>query len=226
MPTGLRYIGERVAAFIHGGIRSNGGFSEYVVADAKLVIPIPDTWSFEDAAQISVASLTACQCLYQSLAFPMPPNQPKDASSTHLLVWGGSSSVGQFVIQLARLSGVRIIATCSPRNFALLRSLGADLVFSHSDPETPSYVKAATGGKLRYAVDCISEGDTAEKIAQSIGSEGGTVSVILSGYSMKRKDIQCKHSLGYLLLGKVCLLNERIYSLLLLSSSPFVHMVN
>lgn len=188
---------------LHKGIRNNGGFAEYVVADAQLLIHIPATWSLEDAAQISVASLTACQCLYQSLRFPLPPDPV--STPTDLLVWGGSSSVGHFVIQLARLSGLRVIATSSPRNFALLRSMGADLVFSRSDPETPQNIVYATRGKLKFALDCISEGDTAEKIAQCIGAEGGIVSVILNEYTMSRKDVECRHSLGYLLLGKVSL---------------------
>lgn len=114
------------------------------------------------------------------------------STPTDLLVWGGSSSVGQFVIQLARLSGLRVIVTSSPRNFALLRSLGADLVFSRSDPETPQDIVSATRGKLTLVIDCISEGDTAGKIAQCIGREGGIVSVIMNGYTMSRKDIECK----------------------------------
>lgn len=109
-----------------------------------------------------------------------------------------SSSMGRVIIgrsiryTVARLSGLRVIVTSSPRNFALLRSLGADLVFSRSDPETPQNIVSATRGKLTLVIDCISEGDTAGKIAQCIGREGGIVSVIMNGYTMSRKDIECK----------------------------------
>jgi len=50
-----------------------------------------------------------------------------------LFVYGGSSSVGQYAIQLAKLSGYNVVTTASKRNHELVKSLGADLVFDVSN---------------------------------------------------------------------------------------------
>jgi len=87
-----RRVGERVTTFVPGGIRLhyhkqnlrrlnppisgrslNGAYAEYVVTKADVCMTIPDSWSFEDAAQLPIAVLTTCQCLYQSLRLPPLP---------------------------------------------------------------------------------------------------------------------------------------------------------
>jgi hypothetical protein len=61
------------------------GNSEYVVVRAELeVVPIPDGWSFEEAAQLGVAPLTALQCLHETLELPLPfEGSHRRAASTH-----------------------------------------------------------------------------------------------------------------------------------------------
>ena len=110
--------------------------------------------------------------------------------------------MGQAAIQLARLSGLRVITTASPRNFDLVQGLGADYVFDYSDEDTPSKIKELTGGKLKYAVDCISEGRTGEQIATCFGDEGGESAIILP-YEQKRKDIKTEFLVLYFIFGKV-----------------------
>lgn len=56
-----------------------------------------------------------------------------------LFVYGGSSSVGQYAIQLAKLSGYKVITTASKRNHVLVKNLGADLVFDVSNSVGVSY---------------------------------------------------------------------------------------
>ncbi|KAL5531177.1 hypothetical protein ACEPAG_4053 [Sanghuangporus baumii] len=199
VPTGKFKVGDRVVGMVHGAAFPNGAFAEYVAAPSHLLLPLPETWSFEQGAQIPVAGYTTCLCLYYTLSLPLPLSPTKDPID--LLVWGGSSSVGQYVIQLAHLGGLRVLATSSPRNFPLLKSLGADLVFSYADPETPEKIREATGGKLAHAVDCISEKDTPDKVARSIGDAGGEVSIILP-YESRRPDVKVSFILGYFLLGK------------------------
>ncbi|KAI5120956.1 hypothetical protein M0805_001661 [Coniferiporia weirii] len=199
VPVGTLKSGDRVAGFVHGGAYQNGAFSEYLVAPAALTIRIPDSWTVEQAAQLGIAGFTACMCLYyaQDLPSPLTPT----TTPTDILIWGGSTSVGQYTVQLAHLAGLRVITTASPHNFDLVKSLGAELVFSYADPETPAKIKKATGGKLKHAVDCISEGDTFDQIDQAIGDEGGDVSTILMGNSM-REDVGNRFVLSYILLGK------------------------
>ena len=187
------------------GAYPNGAFAEYVAAPSWLLLLLPDSWSFEQGAQIGVAGYTACLSLYWGLSLPSPlapATEPID-----LLVWGGSSSVGQYVIQLAHLAGIRVIATSSPHNFPLLKSLGADLVFSYKDAETPEKIREATGGKLAHAVDCISEKETPSQVAGSMSDTGGEVSITLP-YESPRPDVKVKFVLAYHLGRKVKIANS------------------
>ena len=140
-------------------------------------------------------------CLYLAQSLPSPLSPVKEPID--LLVWGGASSVGQYVIQLAHLGGLRVLATSSPKNFPLLKSLGADLVYSYADPETPQKIREATGGRLAHAVDCISEGDTPDQVARAMGNSGGEVSVV-SNYESRRPDVKVTGVVALFLLGKVC----------------------
>lgn len=111
----------------------------------------------------------------QNIPTPFAPA----ASPIDILVWGASSSVGICVIQAARQAGLRVIATCSPKNFALVRDLGANEVLDYNKPETPSKIREMTGNKLAHVVHCISEGNTIEKIEQAMGDGGGDVVTLL-----------------------------------------------
>lgn len=62
----------------------NGAYSEYVVADAYVLIHIPDSWSFENACQLGHSLFNAAQCLYVVHNIPVPSNQTSWAiPSTH-----------------------------------------------------------------------------------------------------------------------------------------------
>ena len=69
-----------------------------------------------------------------------------------------------FAVQFARLSGCRVLTTCSPHNFQLVKALGAREVFDYHDAEACSAaIRAATDNNLLYAFDCVAE-DTSLKI--------------------------------------------------------------
>jgi NADPH-dependent curcumin reductase CurA len=63
--------------------------------------------------------------------------------------------VGFAAIQLAKVIGCRVIATCSARNFDLLRSAGADEVFDYGDAGVVDDIRKATNNNLRYAFDTV-----------------------------------------------------------------------
>ena len=198
--------------FITTGSSPNGAQAEYVVAPSVGALLIPDSWSFEEASQLSAGSFTACQMLYYALPLPMPSSTstPNPQPQTDVLIWGGSSSVGQAAVQLAHLSGLRVISTSSPRNFSLVKSLGADIVLPHSDPETISKIRALTGNKLKYALDTISEGSTPQQVADCIGDEGGVVSTALL-YDSPRKDVEVRFVLAGMLMGIVSAVHSTVY---------------
>jgi len=192
-------VGDRVAGIVHGACHRNGAFAEYVVVDPELAVGIPNSWTFEEAAQVPVAGFTTCMALYYAQTVPTP--LAPAACPIDVLVWGGATAVGQYVVQAARGAGLRVLATCSPKNFALVASLGAHEVLDYRDEQTPSKIKDLTKNKLAHVVDCVSEGDTGEKIEKAIGDEGGEVSTLLP-YKTKREDVKFTFVLGYMLTGK------------------------
>lgn len=140
------------------------GFSPLVPAPQPLTLPphlqIPPYLTHEEASTIPLAYSTAVGGIFGDLHVPIPPRGaslplPLNAE-TPILVWGGASSVGAYAIQLAKLSGYRVITTAGPANFDYVKSLGADIVIDYKDGEKAvEEIKKASGGKLRLVVECV-----------------------------------------------------------------------
>lgn len=94
-----------------------------------------------------------------------------------LLLWGGSSSVGSSVTQLAVASGYRVIATASPSNYNYVKSLGASLVLDYRNPDIESILisvlRSEDAGKLVGAYDAIGSDATARASARIVHALGG-----------------------------------------------------
>ena len=115
----------KVGDKVYGAI-SRGGFAEHVcVTEDKLVLK-PANLSFEQAAVVPVAGLTALQVLR---------NQGQIQAGQTLLVNGSSGGVGTFAVQIARSFGAIVTGVCSTRNIEMVRSIGADQVidYTHQD---------------------------------------------------------------------------------------------
>ncbi|KAI9891083.1 MAG: hypothetical protein M1814_003282 [Vezdaea aestivalis] len=148
--------GDSIAGFAHGCNfveKEDGAFGEYIVVKGDVQMILPDRMSFQEASTLGVAFITIGQALVQSLKLPTPDKPSSDGTS--LLVYGGSSAMGTFAIQIAKLSGLKVVTTCSERNFDLVKKLGADEAFDYSDPEVGQKINKATGNQLQYAFDCI-----------------------------------------------------------------------
>jgi NADPH:quinone reductase-like Zn-dependent oxidoreductase len=99
----------------------DGAYAEYVAAIAYA--PKPANVSFEEAAAVPVAGLTALQGLRDHAH--LQPGQ-------HVLINGASGGVGTFAVQIAKALGAHVTAVCSTRNVELVRSLGADRVIDYT----------------------------------------------------------------------------------------------
>jgi NADPH:quinone reductase-like Zn-dependent oxidoreductase len=100
-----------------------GGFAEYVAVKESLLAPKPESLSYEQAAAIPMAAVTALIGLRDQGRI-----QPGQA----VLVNGASGGVGTFAVQIARALGATVTGVCGPRNVDLIRSLGADEVIDYS----------------------------------------------------------------------------------------------
>jgi NADPH:quinone reductase-like Zn-dependent oxidoreductase len=148
-------LGDRVLAHainITNNKTSEGGFQLYTIVSDFMAAPIPDSISYEQASVLPLAVSTASCALYQedqlTLEFPTVPARPSTGKT--VLVWGGTSSVGCSAIQLAVASGYEVIAVASPKNFDLLKKLGATEVFDYHAVDITDQVVGAFAG--RYCV--------------------------------------------------------------------------
>ncbi|EIW70465.1 hypothetical protein TREMEDRAFT_71312 [Tremella mesenterica DSM 1558] len=174
-------VGDKVAGFVHGGkFPTEGSFAEYVKVDNKMTTKLPDGWDrMAEAATFGVGYLTAALCLFHAQKNPFPPS--KRSSDDWFFVQGGASSVGLFAIQLAKLAGYSVITTCSPHSFDLCKSFGADHTVDYHDyAAAVKDIKDVTQGKCKGALECIGGVDDAKLAVESIGTEGGLVTFLLS----------------------------------------------
>ena len=68
---------------------------------------------------------------------------------------------------------MHVVTTCSPHNFDLVSSLGADYVFDYNSENCLKDIKSLTMNSLRYAIDCVSDPETMQFCYQCIGRLGG-----------------------------------------------------
>ncbi|KAH8695493.1 chaperonin 10-like protein [Talaromyces proteolyticus] len=157
--------GDVVAGLIWGGeIKGLGGYSEYTIADQNICYKVPPSISGDAASTIPLASGTAWLALFAKTCLNI---DRKNASSQSVLIWGGSSSVGLFAIQLAAIYGIKVVTTCSPRNFDLVRSYGASEAFDYRDEKVVEKIRAAVPG-LHYVFDTIGEDPSSTIASQAL----------------------------------------------------------
>jgi NADPH:quinone reductase-like Zn-dependent oxidoreductase len=90
------------------------------------------------------------------------------------------ASVGQYAIQIASMYGFNIITTCSPRNFDMIKKLGATHVFDYNDSNVVENIKKAAPD-LEYTFDTIGSGDSSAQASQAITSKGGVLCTVRPG---------------------------------------------
>ncbi len=120
-------VGKDVTEFrpgdeVFGG--RNGAFAEYVCVRAdRAIVPKPARLTFEQAAAVPVAALTALQALRDK--GQIQPGQK-------VLINGASGGVGTFAVQIAKAFGTEVTGVCSTPNVELVRSIGADHVVDYT----------------------------------------------------------------------------------------------
>ncbi len=120
---------------VFGGL--HGAFAEYlVVREDGAVVPKPANLTFEQAASIPIAAITALQGLRDRGR--LQPGQK-------VLINGASGGVGTYAVQIAKWLGAHVTGVCSTRNVEMVRSLGADEVIDYTKDDF-------TRGAQRYDV--------------------------------------------------------------------------
>ena len=120
-------VGKNIQQFRPGdevfGSIGHGGFAEYAVAPERRLALKPANLSFEAAAAVPVAALTALQGLRDC---------GKIQAGQKVLINGAAGGVGTFAVQIAKAFGAEVTAVCSTRNVEQARTLGADQVIDYT----------------------------------------------------------------------------------------------
>lgn len=114
--------GDEVFGFMPTSTR-RGTLTEYVCAKEYLVAKKPANLTFEQAAAVPLAALTALQSMR---------DYGRIQHGQKVLIYGASGGVGTYAVQLAKVFGAQVTAVCSTRNLEVVRSLGADQVIDYT----------------------------------------------------------------------------------------------
>ena len=118
-----------------------GAFAEFACAPESSLVSKPANLSFEEAAAVPIAAISALQGLRAA---------GKVQAGNQVLINGASGGVGTFAVQIAKALGAQVTGVCSSRNVELVEGLGADSVIDYSHEDF-------TRGEARYDVilDCV-----------------------------------------------------------------------
>jgi NADPH:quinone reductase-like Zn-dependent oxidoreductase len=169
-------VGSQVTRFQEGEEvfgAARGAFAEYVSARADRLVGKPGNISFEQAAAVPIAALTALQGLRDKGG--LRPEQ-------EVLVIGAAGGVGTFAVQIARAFGAAVTGVCSTRNVEMVASIGAERVVDYTRED---FAK----GEARYQVvlDCIGDHSLSDYrrvmnprgVYVGVGGDGGTMKMLL-----------------------------------------------
>jgi NADPH:quinone reductase-like Zn-dependent oxidoreductase len=134
------------SAFRILGEHTDGGFAEYVAVPASHAYPIPDGFSFEEAAALPISYQTAWRAVVSRAA--VRPGED-------VLVLGASGGTAVAAIQIAKLSGARVFAvTSGSENVERVRAIGADIVY---DRDEVDFSRAIAKETAKRGVDVVIE---------------------------------------------------------------------
>ena len=122
----IESVGSQVTHFQPGDevfAPCGGAFAEYACVDADMLASKPKNLTFEQAAAVPTAAITALKGLRDA---------GKLQKGQQVLINGASGGVGTFAVQIAKALGAKVSGVCSTRNVEMVRSIGADHVFDYN----------------------------------------------------------------------------------------------
>jgi NADPH:quinone reductase-like Zn-dependent oxidoreductase len=175
------------------GAHRDGGYAELVKAPAANILPLPEGISFEQGAAVPLAMLTSWHALVAQVA--LRPAQT-------VLVQAAGSGVGSAAIQIARLSGARVITTVgSDDKIEFARSLGAEQVVNY---RTQDFVEETKRWTNKRGVDVVVEhigGETFERSLYALTRLGTLITIGSHDTHWGRLDLRHVYSKNLRILG-------------------------
>jgi NADPH:quinone reductase-like Zn-dependent oxidoreductase len=138
--------GDEVYAYCRRPVIQHGTYAEYVAIPETYIAHRPKTVSFEEAAAVPLAGLTAYQSVYDTV---------KLRAGESILILGASGGVGGFGVQFAKIAGAKVVAVASKKNHAYLKELGADEAVNYASGDFRSAVKSVLPHGADVVFDCF-----------------------------------------------------------------------
>lgn len=203
-------VGDRV--ILTSSLQPKGGcWAEYAAVPSQNLFHLPAEIDFIQGAAIPVAGKTALECMH---ALDL-----KEGNT--LFIAGASGAIGTVVIQLAKMQGIRVIASASSKNHEYLKSLGAEKAVDYTDPNWKTVVKEWMLGGVDAAL-AIQPG-TADESMEVVKNGGKVITVSGDQVEPKRNisvqqflhQLDMHHVMSSLLekivTGKIHLVIEHVY---------------
>lgn len=131
-------------------------YAEYIAADTESIVKKPQNLSFNEAAAISLAGLTAYQTINDHL---------KVTAGQRVLIQSAAGGVGHLAVQFAKMNGAFVYGTASDKNLTFLEELGVDKAINYKEESFEDYtstldaVMDTIGGEILYrSIGCVKPG--------------------------------------------------------------------
>jgi len=171
--------GDEIFAYCRKPIVHGGAYGEYILLKEEHAALKPKNISFEEAASIPLAALTAYQSLFDAANL-----QPGET----ILIHAAAGGVGGFGVQLARGHGAVVWATASSRNKAYVQDLGASQVVDYTQENFGKAILSQYPAGVDVVLDCVG-GEVLEKSAEIVKEGGHLISIVDDPTGLARDDI-------------------------------------
>jgi len=161
-------VGDEIFAYCRKPIVHGGAYAEYILLEEEHAAIKPKNITFEEAASIPLAALTAYQSLFDAAKL-----QPGET----ILIHAAAGGVGGFGVQLAKDHGAVVWATASGRNKKYVQDLGASQVVDYSQTNFGDEVFSKYPHGVDVVFDCVG-GEVLQKSAEIVKQGGRLITIV------------------------------------------------
>lgn len=161
--------GDAVFAYCRKDIIQDGTYAESIALAPRHLAVKPKGLSWEEAAAVPLAGLTAYQALSEGIALK---------KGEVILIHAGAGGVGGYAIQLARHTGARVITTASPTHHPYVRELGAEEIIDYRTSDFAEVIRSHYPGGIDAVFDTV--GTTTQIQSLKVLKKGGRLASILA----------------------------------------------